>query len=200
MSIEDLKKRKKGRTAEERKAASDRMHAKRREAERLGELEDKRKEKDLASIIKKQPKKYNYYSDELADTVCELIANGTSFKELDKIDGIPDSSTIIRWAFRNEGGTFSEKYNEAQKTRIYRLAHETLNIADDSQGDQTCDDYGNVKQDHEYVNRSKLRIDTRKWLASKLLHNIFGEKLEVVGKGDTAIVPTVNINVKKIEE
>lgn len=210
MSIDELKK-KKVRTKEERKAASDRLHAKRREAEELGKRDDEEREKKREKSLGKSPFPHAHningtvgrpsiFSRELAEKVLREIEDGTTFKQFDQRADLPRSATVLRWYFENWEGWFSAAYDNAQKTRLYKMAHETLDIADDSQGDMACDEYGNVKQNHEYVARSKLRIDTRKWLASKLLHNIFGEKLEVVGKGDTAIVPTVNINVKKIEE
>jgi hypothetical protein len=36
--------------------------------------------------------------------------------------------------------------------------------------------------DHEHVQRSRLRVDARKWLLSKLLPKQYGDRVEVTGK------------------
>ncbi len=45
---------------------------------------------------------------------------------------------------------------------------EALEIADDALGDWTADKDGKKTFDHEHVQRSRLRVDTRKWAAGKL--------------------------------
>lgn len=37
------------------------------------------------------------YSPELADRICELIANDNSLRKIGKLPGMPDKSTILRW-------------------------------------------------------------------------------------------------------
>src|SRR5256885_4121940 len=48
-------------------------------------------------------------------------------------------------------------------------AEDMLEISDHTQEDKIFDEYGNEKVDHEHINRSRLRVDTRKWLLSKVL-------------------------------
>ena len=43
--------------------------------------------------------------------------------------------------------------------------------------DTYMDADGNVKTDNEVIQRSKLRVDTRKWLASKMAPKKYGDKL-----------------------
>jgi hypothetical protein len=56
------------------------------------------------------------------------------------------------------------------------LAEECLDISDDSRQDIRVTEDGKTMIDGEFVARSRLRVDTRKWLASKLLPRQYGDK------------------------
>jgi hypothetical protein len=56
-------------------------------------------------------------------------------------------------------------------------SHEIIEIADDAERDHVIDDRGAVVVDHEHINRAKLRVDTRKWLMSKLLPKRYGDRV-----------------------
>ncbi len=57
--------------------------------------------------------------------------------------------------------------------QIETLVDEIIDIADDSSNDRIIDD-GRERCNGEYIARSRLRVDTRKWLASKLAPKIYG--------------------------
>ncbi len=61
------------------------------------------------------------------------------------------------------------------------LFDEALEIADDASGDWTADKDGKKTLDHEHVQRSRLRVDTRKWAAGKLAPKRYGDKLNLGG-------------------
>jgi hypothetical protein len=46
-----------------------------------------------------------------------------------------------------------------------------------------------LKLSHENVNRSRLRVDSRKWLLSKMLPRVYGEKVALTGEGGTPLIP-----------
>jgi hypothetical protein len=56
------------------------------------------------------------------------------------------------------------------------MAEDILDIADDDSKDIKYDEDGNESCNAEFVARSRLRIDTRKWLASKLAPKIYGDR------------------------
>ena len=58
-----------------------------------------------------------------------------------------------------------------------------MGIADDSASDVITDENGNEIVDHEHISRSRLRVDARNWVASKLLPKVYGEKLQHTGEG-----------------
>lgn len=86
---------------------------------------------------------------------------------------------------------FSEQYARAREAQADKLAEEALQIADDGRNDTYVDGDGNVKTDTEVIQRSKLRVDTRKWLASKMAPKKYGDKVAIGGADDLGPVQTV---------
>ena len=41
--------------------------------------------------------------------------------------------------------------------------------------------------DNEHMQRSRLRVDTRKWLLAKVLPKVYGDKLQHTGEGGGAV-------------
>lgn len=64
------------------------------------------------------------------------------------------------------------------------MAEEILEIADNGENDTYIDEHGNKRTDHDVVARSRLRVDARKWLASKMAPKRYGDKVETTVKGD----------------
>ena len=71
---------------------------------------------------------------------------------------------------------FSEQYAKAKRCQVELLVDEILEIADDSSQDNSVNDQGNIAFNAERVARSRLRIDTRKWIACKLIPRVYGAK------------------------
>ncbi len=55
------------------------------------------------------------------------------------------------------------------------------------------DGKGNKVLDHEHVQRSRLRVDTRKWAAGKLAPKRYGDKLQHTGEGGGPIRTEVDL-------
>lgn len=104
--------------------------------------------------------------------ICAHVANGNSLNSLAIERGVPEA-TIRGWIDADE--VRSAKYARAREDRSHKLADEILEIADDSSSDFKEID-GKLVVDGEAIQRSKLRVDARKWLACKLLPRIYGEK------------------------
>jgi hypothetical protein len=73
---------------------------------------------------------------------------------------------------------FREKYEIARMLQAEFWSHEILEIADDSTGDFIINEHGDRVVDHENINRARLRVDTRKWLLSKLLPKRYGDRVQ----------------------
>lgn len=70
-------------------------------------------------------------------------------------------------------------YARAKEQQQELQEDELLDIADDGTNDTYVDDEGKVRVDHDHIQRSKLRIETRKWLMAKLKPKKYGDKVDV---------------------
>ena len=127
------------------------------------------------------------YKPEIADAICEQLSQGKSLRSICKLDGMPGISTVVRWLFDEKCKYFWVQYARAREIQAELLADELMDIADDSTNDymeQEREDGSKVDRlNAENIQRSRLRIDTRKWVASKLLPKKYGDKTEVVQTG-----------------
>lgn len=133
------------------------------------------------------------YSLDLATAICSKLADGESLKSVCSADGMPDKSTIYRWLAVNS--QFRDLYARAKEDCADTLADEIIEISDDGRNDwmernHGEDDPGWVANG-EHIQRSRLRVEARKWIASKLKPKKYGEKLALGGDSDQPLV--VNI-------
>jgi len=84
----------------------------------------------------------------------------------------------------------ANRYARAKELQMDYLAEELLEISDDGSNDTIINEKGQKVEDKEWTNRSKLRVDTRKWLMSKLAPKKYGDKLDLT-TGGSAIKPFV---------
>lgn len=106
------------------------------------------------------------FTQEKADDICSWLAEGHSLRGYCEKPGAPDMTTIMRWLRLEEG--FSKQYARAKEESADALADDILHIAD------TAKD----------ANLGRLRVDSRKWIASKLKPKKYGDKLDVVSDGE----------------
>lgn len=116
------------------------------------------------------------YSEELAAKICSQIAEGLSLKTICRADDMPDKSNVFRWLATKED--FRDIYEKATATRSDVFVEEMLEISDDEKIE---------------VQRSRLMVDTRKWIASKLKPKKYGDNTTIEHKG-TLTVFTADIS------
>jgi hypothetical protein len=92
------------------------------------------------------------------------ISEGRSLQKVCRSKHLPSYSTVTRWL--NDDEEFRKKYAQSRKQQAELLASQILEIADDEEQDTAQD----------RINRARLKIDTRKWIASKLLPKVYGER------------------------
>jgi hypothetical protein len=103
------------------------------------------------------------YNDEIADLICTQVAEGKSlFRVCDETEGFPNHATAFRWL--NAHPEFRDKYARAKETMLERMADQINEIADD------------VTED---ANSRRVRVDTRKWLLSKLIPKVYGDAMQL---------------------
>jgi hypothetical protein len=138
------------------------------------------------------------YTAPLGKAICKMLCMGTvtdrhgntltmTLNTVCQRPRMPRESTVRGWAIDLDH-PFSAMYARAREVGYYKMADETIEIADDSSRDwkKTVDKQGNdvIVADHDHIARSRLRVDTRKWLLSKVLPKIYGDRVtqEHVGK------------------
>lgn len=127
------------------------------------------------------------YDPDTAQFVCRQIAQGKSLREVCRNDpDLPHASTIVRWAQDDRDG-FSQRYARACRIRLHVLAEELLEISDDGRNDTYVDEDGHEHTNHDVIQRSKLRVDTRKWLLSKLKPEKYGKRQKVEHSGEVEV-------------
>lgn len=142
------------------------------------------------AAIDGQPQRPTVLNDEIAEALCERIANGQSLRSIEKDETMPTMTTVMRWM--RDNGAFRQQYADARTRAMEIMAEEILEIADDGANDTYKDEEGNTFTDHDVITRSKLRVEARKWLMSKLAPKKYGDKLDVTSDGKP--LPSVIIN------
>jgi hypothetical protein len=130
------------------------------------------------------------YTDELAHEICERLAAGESLNAICKAAGMPSEVTVRNWAHRDHEG-FSAKYTDARARGYLRLADEIIEISDDAANDVIVGEDGREIVQHEIVARARLRVDSRKWMLSKMLPKVFGDKVGVEHSGEVGVFTVV---------
>jgi hypothetical protein len=137
-----------------------------------------RKTKPKAKHPGGRPTKYN---QAVADLICERVAtHDCGLRVLsDMYDDIPDKVTINIW--RRKYPEFRSQYAQAKCEQIEFLTEDILEMADDGTNDWVAyfdKNSGEMgwKVNSEHIQRSKLRIDTRKWMAARLAPKIYGDR------------------------
>ncbi len=109
---------------------------------------------------KKKAGRPTLYSEKLTDKICEEIAAGKSLVAICKQKGMPGYTAVMGWLRKYD--EFAERYARAREDQADALADEIISIADEPAADIA------------EVQHKRIRIDARKWVASKLLPRKYG--------------------------
>lgn len=133
------------------------------------------------------------YTKALAEEICQRLADGETLKAICRDKHMPSDAAVRQWALADKEG-FAERYRVAREIGYHGLADEILEISDDGRNDwmrsQDPENPG-YKANGEVIQRSRLRVDTRKWLLAKALPRVYGEKIEHTGKDGGPLVVEV---------
>ncbi len=121
------------------------------------------------------------YTEALVAEICRRLAEGETLRSVCRDKAMPDKATILRWLADKKKADFREQYIYAREMQADALFDEALEIADDASGDWSTDKDGKKVLDHENIQRSRLRVDTRKWAAGKMAPKKYGDKLDLGG-------------------
>ncbi len=137
------------------------------------------------------------YTDELAAEICGLIAEGNSLRSICRMDEMPEKTTVFRLLAKHE--EFRNQYACAREAQADAMAEEILEIADDGSNDTYEIEEGVSVTNHDVIARSRLRVDARKWLASKMAPKKYGDKIAHTGPDGGAIESVTRIEYAVVD-
>ena len=127
------------------------------------------------------------FTPEVVVIICEQLASGMTLREVCRAEDMPHESTVRKWAIEDYEGFYTH-YAKAREIGYQIMADELVEIADDGSNDwmerQNKDGSTFTVLNGEHVQRSRLRVDTRKWLLSKALPKLYGDKMGVEHSGE----------------
>jgi hypothetical protein len=151
----------------------------------------KKPKTDKPAASKRSPGRPSDYSPEIAREICKRLGNGESLRQICAEAEMPSKTSVMRWLEANK--EFRDQYARARELQAEHWAEEIIEIADDSRNDfvekEGRDGSTYEAVDGEHINRSRLRVDTRKWLMARLAPKKYGDRVttEMVGDADNPL-------------
>lgn len=135
------------------------------------------------------------YTEEIADIICERISGGESLRRILKDEGMPSIATVMRWVLNIP--EFDNKYARARQLQAEVWADEMIDIADDAVNDYMVKrgkdgDAIGYELNGENIQRSRMRLEQRRWYAEKLRPKVYGPKIAIGGAPDLPPIQTTN--------
>ena len=145
-------------------------------------------EENQPAKLKRRPTKY---TKRIGDRLCAQLSMGKSLRQvLREDDQFPSAVTVYSWL--RVYPEFLKQYEIATHDRAESMADEILDIADDGSNDYmtiTKGDHSYNVEDKEVTSRSKLRVESRKWLMAKMKPKKYGDKIDMTTNGKDLPTP-----------
>jgi hypothetical protein len=110
------------------------------------------------------------YTPELAETICDRLANYETLREICAERDMPDRESVVRWLAQHV--EFRDDYADMRYWQSLDLAEEAILIVDDvpTEGLERVQGGKVVRTSLRYaLARAVLRCDIRHWVADRLL-------------------------------
>ncbi|EJC79982.1 hypothetical protein Rleg4DRAFT_1588 [Rhizobium leguminosarum bv. trifolii WSM2297] len=124
------------------------------------------------------------FTQALAETICERIADRESLRSICRDEDMPAKSTVLSWLADDGKAAFRARYALAREILADGFVDEMVEIADDRSNDwiekkNAAGETTGWQENGEAIRRSQLRIATRQWVAEKLKPRKYGAKVEL---------------------
>lgn len=140
------------------------------------------------------------FTQEMADLICERIADGESLRSICSGDDMPAKGTVFRWLAAD--AVFQDQYARAREAQADSLFDDILTIADTP----VIGEKRKVKEDGaveistgDMIEHRRLQVDARKWMAGKLRPKKYGEKLDLNVSGQLETMPEDKLDARLLE-
>lgn len=133
---------------------------------------------DIAHAHAKKPLKPRITrSPELLAIMFDRVSKGESLDTICSTPDMPSRKSFFAWCMEDPESRSGYELALEMKGEFY--AEQIVEISDRSSDDWKQDEKGRMVPDTEHIMRSKLRVDARKWVVSKLLPKKYGDKLDI---------------------
>lgn len=124
-------------------------------------------------------------TDEVKQEILTRLAKGESLRAVCRDPNMPDVSSVILHLNQNE--KFSLQYARACQARADAIFEEMFEIADNGSNDWMADgENEGYRLNGEHINRSRLRVDVRKWALARMAPKKYGDRVALVGDESSA--------------
>ena len=117
---------------------------------------------------------------ELFNYACHEISLGSSVRSA--CEGLMDRKDFYEVIGLSE--EYRHQYARACESRQEMIFEDIKDIADNANADLIIGPKGNLIVDGEAVQRSRVKIDARKWMLGKMNPKKYGDKLDVTSDGE----------------
>lgn len=125
-----------------------------------------------------RPTKYTQW---IARGICLRMMDGQSLRSICELPQYPARRTVLYWLSSKE--EFLRQYTQAREIQQELLYEEMFEIADDARNDWMIKQSKSGEEyeapNMENINRSRLRIDTRKWAMERMANKRYGNKQQI---------------------
>ncbi len=137
----------------------------------------------MAESKKRKPGRPSMYSEALTAEICRRMMEGESLRSICRDEAMPSKVSVLKWLEVHE--EFVSQYARAREMQADHMADEILEIADDGTNDwmERAAKGGETVTvpDQEHIQRSRLRVDARKWLMARMAPKKYGDKVDIRG-------------------
>lgn len=122
------------------------------------------------------------YNKKMGNEICRRLMDGESLNSICRDKHMPGKVTVYYWLKDPRFADFLAMYNVAREVQADSIVDQMIDISDDSQNDY-IDREGIAVLDQEAIARTRVRLDTRKWVAGRLNATKYGDKQTNVLEG-----------------
>ena len=115
--------------------------------------------------------------------VCRSMKDGLTARKAAALHGIPLSSV---WDWCHANPVWNGQYEEAREALYRHWEEDVIDISDEQQDGVIVKDkiLGREIETRDMIEHRRLRVESRKWLLSKLKARKYGDKLALGGADD----------------
>ena len=121
-----------------------------------------------------------YQKEKVFKEILAKIAEGSSLRSILSGKDTPNRSTFFEWVLEDKEK--ANQYARACELRAETIFEDIMDIADETSRDTITTEKGEIPN-NEWINRSRLKVDARKWMLSKMNPKKYGDKIEATLQG-----------------